>query len=42
MAPAPQNVTEAQVVAALQGIGQVLHQIAAELAAIRASLEGRK
>jgi hypothetical protein len=38
----PQTVSELQVIAALQGIGQVLQQIAAELAAIRALLEGRK
>ena len=42
MAMQPQTVTETQVVAALQGIGKVLQQMVAELAAIRASLEGRK
>jgi hypothetical protein len=36
-----QTVTEIQVVAALQGIGQVLQQIAAELAALRVLLESR-
>jgi len=36
-----QNVTEVQVIAALQGIGQVLQQIAAELAALRVLLESR-
>jgi len=40
MAP-KQTVTETQVVAALQGIGQVLQQIAAELAALRELLENR-
>jgi hypothetical protein len=39
MAHAPRPTAE--VVAALQGIGQVLHQIAAELAALRVSLENR-
>jgi hypothetical protein len=33
-----QTVTEVQVIAALQGIGQVLQQIAAELAALRVLL----
>ena len=42
MAMQPQTATEAQAVAALQGIGKVLPQIAAERAAIRASLESRK
>ena len=41
MAHAPRPIAEAQVVAALQGIGQVLYQIAAELAALRVSLENR-
>jgi hypothetical protein len=36
-----QTVTEVQVIAALQGIGQVLQQIAAELAALRLLLENR-
>ena len=40
MAP-KQPVTEVQVIAALQGIGQVLQQIAAELAALRVLLESR-
>ena len=39
--PPKQNTTETQVVAALQGIGQVLQQIAAELAALRVLLESR-
>jgi hypothetical protein len=42
MPPPPQTVSEVQVIAALQGIGQVLQQIAAELAALRALLESRK
>jgi hypothetical protein len=41
MAAPKQTETEAQVVAALQGIGQVLQQIAAEVAALRALLEER-
>ena len=41
MAPPKQAETEAQVVAALQGIGQVLQQIAAEIAALRVLLEER-
>ena len=41
MAPPKQTETEAQVIAALQGIGQVLQQIAAEVAALRALLEER-
>jgi hypothetical protein len=41
MAPPKQTETEAQVVAALQGIGQVLQQIAAEVAALRVLLEER-
>jgi hypothetical protein len=41
MAPPKQTETETQVVAALQGIGQVLQQIAAEVAALRVLLEER-
>jgi hypothetical protein len=41
MAPPKQTETETQVVAALQGIGQVLQQIAAEVAALRLLLEER-
>ena len=36
-----QTIAEVQVIAALQGIGQVLQQIAAELAALRVLLENR-
>ena len=36
-----QTASEVQVIAALQGIGQVLQQIAAELAALRVLLESR-
>jgi len=36
-----QTATEVQIIAALQGIGQVLQQIAAELAALRVLLESR-
>jgi hypothetical protein len=36
-----QSLAEVQVIAALQGMGQVLQQIAAELAALRALLETR-
>jgi hypothetical protein len=36
-----QTATEVQVIAALQGIGQVLQQIAAELAALRVLLDDR-
>ena len=39
--PPKQTPSEIQVVAALQGIGQVLQQIAAELAALRVLLEVR-
>jgi hypothetical protein len=39
--PLKQTPTETQVVAALQRIGQVLQQIAAELAALRVLLESR-
>ena len=41
MAPPKQTETETQVVAALQGIGQVLQQIAAEVAALRVLLDER-
>jgi len=41
MAPPKQTETEVQVIAALQGIGQVLQQIAAEVAALRTLLEER-
>jgi hypothetical protein len=41
MASPKQTETETQVVAALQGIGQVLQQIAAEIAALRVLLEER-
>jgi hypothetical protein len=41
MTPPKQTETETQVVAALQGIGQVLQQIAAEVAALRVLLEER-
>ena len=41
MASPKQTETEAQVIAALQGIGQVLQQIAAEVAALRVLLEER-
>jgi hypothetical protein len=41
MPPSKQTETEAQVIAALQGIGQVLQQIAAEVAALRVLLEER-
>jgi hypothetical protein len=39
--PKKKAATKVQVIAALQGIGQVLQQIAAELAALRALLESR-
>jgi hypothetical protein len=39
--PPKQTASEIQVVAALEGIGQVLQQIAAELAALRVLLETR-
>jgi len=39
--PLKQTPTETQAIAALQGIGQVLQQIAAELAALRVLLETR-
>jgi hypothetical protein len=39
--PPKQTETEAQVIAALRGIGQVLQQIAAEVAALRVLLEER-
>jgi hypothetical protein len=41
MAPSKQTETETQVIAALQGIGQVLQQIATEVAALRVLLEER-